>query len=99
MTTVFSRLPTDVVIWVSDNVTLHEPPEDNCVGFEFKSETTWHIIFPHSLFAIPVKDRIFTMVHEIAHCYLEHEKEYGESKTMVKSQEDEADTLATKWGF
>ena len=96
---VLNGLPADVEEWVSCNVTLHEPPSENCVGFQFKQETMWHIIFPNALFNLPIKDRLFTMAHEIAHCYLGHEKKHSETKAMVDEQEKEADLLAMKWGF
>jgi Zn-dependent peptidase ImmA (M78 family) len=95
---IFTRLPTDVVKWVSDNVTLHEPPEDDCLGFKFKSETPYHVIFLIKLFEIPIKNRLFTMAHEIAHCYLGHDGKHDGSKLEDKNEE-EADLLAKEWGF
>lgn len=42
----------------------------------------------------------FTIAHEIAHAYLGHNKhEEGRDIEIGKKQEDEADSLAKKWGF
>jgi len=99
MTIVLGRIPPDVEKWASCNITLHEPPEDNCVGFAFTSTTPWHVVFPLALFKLPVKERLEAIAHEIAHCYLGHGKKRGDSEITVQQQEYDADELASKWGF
>ncbi len=104
---VFTKIPTDVVDQIVDDcLYLMVEPEGGAVFYPNRVLKNKHIcIFPHTLFDASEQSKVFTILHETAHCYLKHKSplefvnptDRDSYWDQYSKQEKEADDLVDKW--
>ena len=104
---VFMKIPTDVVDQIIDDcLYLTVDPEEGAAFFPDRVLKNKCIcIFPYTLFDASEKSKVFTILHETAHCYLKHKSplefvnrtDRDSYWDQYSKQEKEADDLVDKW--
>ena len=99
---VLSKIPKEITKRVLDECLILIPMIDYELGFFLPKKLLQDkcvIAFPESLLMEDEKRIEHTVLHEIAHFYLDHKSPIFEalSDKEAKKQEDEADRLADKW--